>query len=86
MVGVSQFLYIKVSIHFTDAQNKGESWSVEVREEKRGDASLGRKPFFFFFSSMIIPNYFKQQITYTASVNLLPTDFSDLHTRFMSYC
>ena len=49
LVGVSQFLYIKVSIHFTDAQNEGKSWSLEVREEKRGDASLGRKPFFFYF-------------------------------------
>lgn len=40
----------------------------------------------FSFCSMIIPNYFKQQISYAASVNLLPTDFGDLHIRFMSFC
>ena len=52
--GVPAPHYIKVSIHFADAQNEGEAWSLEVRGEKGGDPSLGRKLAFFFFSSFLL--------------------------------
>ena len=83
LVEVSQLLIVlKSSFILLLLRKRGR---LGVREEKGGDPFLGGKLFFFFYS-MIIPNDFKQQITYTASVNLLPTDFNDLHTRFMSYC
>ena len=59
------------------------AWQSGKRRE--GALPSGWKLAFSFCSSMIIANSFKQQITYTASVHLLPTDFSDLHIRLIAF-
>ena len=87
LVGVSWLLIsIRVPIHFLAVQSEGETLEPGSQtREGRGHFPLGGSLLFLSVPLLSLQT-FKQHITYIASVNLLPTDFSDLHIRFMSSC